>query len=259
MTVLRSPLYSPIYSPIYSPLVGKWGGGFSPASLFAGGEVGVTLLPGTEFGVAYVELTGASATTVCGHGDVCGTFHCLITNRYWTAPSDAARPLYQIAGDIHWLEGDGTDDGLQVLFTITQPWERISALRQVTWTLNDRMFGGGDAAGGIVYQRPTTPTLILFSGADGPAVSPAIGADFVLTERHDGASSRASLNNDAYVTGNTGTTAPGGVALFKNSNASAFSNARCYGLIMREGTMSDAQITQSREYIAGRGGIGLGE
>ena len=65
---------------------------FNPESLFANGEVGMTLLPGTEYTTLFQERTGASATTVAGVGDPVGTVRCNITGRYAVAAGDDGRP-----------------------------------------------------------------------------------------------------------------------------------------------------------------------
>lgn len=115
MTVLRSPLRSVLRSSLYSQLVGKWGG-VSPAAflsgMFANGEVGWVRIPMAGVGVAYQERTGASATTVSASGDVCGTFHDLITGGYWTASADSRRPVYTAAAGLRYLDYDGIDDCL---------------------------------------------------------------------------------------------------------------------------------------------------
>ncbi|MEO9611879.1 MAG: hypothetical protein ABJG86_11030 [Nitratireductor sp.] len=232
--------------------------GFSPTSLFAGGEAGICVLPGTVYGAAYQERTGAAATTPAGHGDPVGTWHDRLTGRYLTAKDDASRPLYQVEVGRHFLLFDGTDDFLRATFAISQPWERVSAIRQVTWSINRRVFSGATANSGILYQSPTTPTLTLYSGGGGPALATlAVGADGVVTERHAGATSRVALDNSAYVTGDAGTIPPGGITIGANYDDSTASNIRLYGVILRAGQMSDTQMAATRGLLAGRGGIAL--
>lgn len=106
-------------------------GRFSPSSIYADGNQGVPLLPGTPHGVCYVEATGALATTVCGNGDPCGTYKCNITDRYLVAPSDSARPVYTVSAGLTWLEFDGIDDLIEtaVDLILPQTWAAAAAVQ----------------------------------------------------------------------------------------------------------------------------------
>ena len=69
------------------------------------GQWGCAVLPGTAHTLLYQERTGASATTPAdADGDPVGTIHDLISGITITMPSDDARPLYRVAGGVHWLE-----------------------------------------------------------------------------------------------------------------------------------------------------------
>lgn len=239
-------------------MTGREPRGFSPASLFAGGAVGICVLPGTIYGAAYQERTGAAATTPAGHGDPVGTWHDRLTGQYLTATADARRPLYQVDVARHFLQFDGIDDFLRATFAIAQPWERVSAIRQNSWTSGRRIFSGGNANNGILYQAPATPTLTVYSGAGGPTLATlAVGADGVVTERHSGATSRVALDNGAYATGNAGTSAAGGITIGANYDDGNAAAMRLYGTVMRAGQMSDTQMAATRALLAGRGGIAL--
>lgn len=57
------------------------------------------------------ERTGASATTLCGDGDVVGSIRSLGTAGGWgVAPSDAARPTLRKDGNLWYLDFDGSND-----------------------------------------------------------------------------------------------------------------------------------------------------
>lgn len=222
-----------------------------PQSLFAGGVQGAWY----DFSdLSTLFQDSAGTTPVTANNDPVGrVLDKSGRGNHLTQATAGSRPLYKTDGTRHWLEGDGVDDWLQAQFTITQPWDRISAIQQISWTLNDRIFSGGTANSGTIYQNPATPTLSMFSGAVAAAGSGAtIGTDVVLTERHNGASSRNAINNTAYLTVNAGTTACGGVTLFAANSGLTPGNARCYGLIMREGLMTDEQTTAARAYLAAK-------
>lgn len=182
----------------------------------------------------------------------------LVPGNHATQATSTARPLYKTAGGLHWIEGDGVDDWLRATFTIAQPIERVSAIRQISWTTGDQVFGGGSTNAGVLYQTIATPSLYLFSGTTTAAnTGAAVGADVVATERHSGANSRLAINSGAYTTGDAGTTLPGGITLFASNGGAGPSNVRCYGLTMREGLLSDSQIGQLRKYYAKKAGVAL--
>jgi hypothetical protein len=174
--------------------------------------------------------------------------------------ADTVRPLYKTDGRYHWVEGDGTDDYLVAAFTCNQPFQRISAIRQLSWTTGDRIFSGGSAVAGLLQQTGTTPQFRLFSGTsttDTVNGDAAVGADVVVTELHSGLTSRLGVNNGGYSVGSAGTTNPGGLALFAGSDGTSPSNARFYGGIMRAGIMTDVQIGNVRRYFATKAGVAL--
>lgn len=171
----------------------------------------------------------------------------------------AARPiLRQDSNGKYYLDFDGVDDFLRATFTIAQPWDRVSALRQISWTGSDRIYDGGTATAGLVQQFTATPNIRLFSGAGTVATGAlAIGANGVLTERHHGANGRVAVNNGAYVTGDTGTTAPGGITISADTAGTAAGNIRLYGTCMIGRALTDAETTQLRNYFAQRAAVTL--
>jgi hypothetical protein len=87
---------------------------FSPATLFANGEDGIVILPGTSHTDFYVERTGASATTLAGEGDSVGTVHDKVLDRYFVAPDDTRRMKLERDGAGLWhLKWDGVNDLLE--------------------------------------------------------------------------------------------------------------------------------------------------
>lgn len=99
-------------------------------SLYADGNVGIPLLPGTPYGVCYTERSGASATTVCAPGDPVGTYKCLVTGLYAIAPSDSARPILSSGSGLWWLAFDGIDDVLETAdLALAQSWAAAAAVQ----------------------------------------------------------------------------------------------------------------------------------
>lgn len=229
---------------------------FAIGDLFFGEEAGAWYDP-SDLSTLFQDAAGTTPVTT--DSDPVGLMLDISGNGNHVSQAMATkRPLYKTSGGLHWLEFDGIDDFLRATFTIAQPWERVSAFRQVSWTSGSRMYSGGNANNGILYQWPTTPTLTLYSGADGPTLATlAVGADGVVTERHSGASSRVALNNGSYATGNAGTSAAGGITIGANYDDGNAGAMRLYGLIIREGTMGERQMSVVRNHLAAKSGVSL--
>jgi len=86
------------------------GGGFDPNSLFANGERGVWLDP-SDLSTMFVDLAGTTPVTT--DGDPVGYMVDKANGHVFTAPEDAARPIYRTDGILHWLAFDGTDSLLE--------------------------------------------------------------------------------------------------------------------------------------------------
>jgi hypothetical protein len=224
-------------------------GGFKPSSLFTT-EQGV-IYDLTNSATVFQERTGASATTPSGADGPIGTRKDLSpNNNYATPSSDAARALWRAAG---YAEYDGIDDLDTATFTIAQPITRISCIRPIsTNPSGERIYAG---AGGNVSAFRAAPNISLFSGTvlTGPAF-PADGTDFVLTERHSGATSRVAINNGAYVTGNAGTA---GSTTFAIGSAAFFPNMRLYRVIEIARDLTDPEIALARTWCGAAAGLVL--
>lgn len=180
-------------------------------------------------------------------------------NHATAAANDGTRPTLRQSGALYYLECDGTDDRLRATFAIAQPWDRLSAIRQISWTGGDFVFGGATANAGVLDQVGASPELRLYDGSALVAgnTGAAIGADVVVTERHNGASSRLAINNGAYTTGDPGAVSPGGVTIAADNGTGAYTNMRFYGLVMKAGAFTDPQIALLRTYLGAKAGISL--
>jgi hypothetical protein len=168
------------------------------------------------------------------------------------------RPTLRQAGALYYLEFDGTDDMLSATFAVTQPFDRVTGLRQITWTINDQIYGGATGNAGVLYTPGVSPTLGLFSGSAGPTTtSAAVGADACITERHSGASSRIAVNNGAYATGNAGATTPGGIRIGEANAGTGNANIRFYGCTMICRELTDAETSALRTYHGSKAGLTL--
>jgi hypothetical protein len=211
---------------------------FSPAALFANGELGMWLDPSdlpTMFQDANGTIPAEIGLPVGRINDKSG--------RNWdvTQGSASARPvLQQDPAGRPYLEFDGVNDRLM---TLTVPlgsgWDRVSAVRQTGWTSGRRIFSGAGTAG-ILQQTSASPGLALFDGSLGPANNgAALGAAAVLFERHAGASSLLAVNGGAAAAGNSGGNSAASVCIGADTgggNAAAF---HLYGLCLVKATLGE--------------------
>jgi hypothetical protein len=168
------------------------------------------------------------------------------------------RPTLRQAGALYYLEFDGTDDMLQAAFTVTQPFDRVSGLRQITWTINDQIYGGPSGNAGVLFQSGTTPTLALFDGSVAPTTAAAtVGTDRVVIERHSGASGRIGVDAGAFTTGNSGASVPGGIIIGQANAGTANANIRFYGCTMICRELTDAETSALRTYHGSKAGLTL--
>lgn len=245
-----------LMTPDGRPVHAVSGLGFNPASLFAASDAGAWYDP-SDLSSMYQDSAGTTAAVV---GQPVGKLNDKSGNANHAIMGTAAlRPiLRQDTGGKYYLEFDGVDDYLRATFTIAQPWDRVSALRQTTWTSGDFLFGGVTANAGVLFETGATPQINIFDGTVGPASTGlAVGANGVITERHDGLNSRLAVNNAAYVVGNTGITLPGGLTIAATTTGGSAANIRFYGTTMIGRALTDAEIANLRSYMAGKAGVTL--
>lgn len=157
-----------------------------------------------------------------------------------------------------YLQFDGVDDFLatSAAITLSLPFDRVTAIRQLSWSNLDRLFAIGNTC--FLNQRPATPALNLHDGINDivKTAALAVGKNGVVTERHVGGASQIAVNTGAYVTGNAGSTGPlGKFAIGADAAGASPSNIRFYGGVMRGGTMTDDEIAGLRAWLADRAGI----
>lgn len=228
---------------------------FSPRLLFARGEAGAWYDP-ADLSSMFQDAAG---TAPCAIDSPVG----LIKDKsgrgnHASQATAAARPMLRKDGSGRlYLEFDGIDDFLRATFAIGQPWDRVSALRQLSWTEFDRLFGGGSADSGNLYQRVAAPTLSIRSGGGLPIDSSAalVGTNAVLIERHNGAASRIAVNSGGYVGGDAGAIPPGGITIANRETGANPGHVRMYGLCMVGRALSEPETLRLRRFMAARSAI----
>ncbi|HWH22758.1 MAG TPA: hypothetical protein VNT25_05640 [Allosphingosinicella sp.] len=232
---------------------------FTPRLLFARGEAGAWYDP-SDIGSMFQDSAGTIAAAVDSPvgriNDKSGR------GNHAVQATAAARPMLRIdGGGRPYLEFDGVDDCLRKAFAIAQPWDRISAVRQISWSTNRRLFSGAAATSGDLRQSGVSPQLLMTSGGVGMSVgSLATGVNGILTERHSGATSRIAVNNEAYVTGEGGSTAVDGISIAEIGTTAGLiraSNIRLYGVCMIGRALTDGETLRMRRFLAMKAGVVL--
>lgn len=126
---------------------------------------------------------------------------------------------------------------------LTQPYTIYLVMKQVSWTLNDRVFADKDVAlRSLLSQAGTTPNMEMFSGLNtNPDL--AVGDYGIITCVFNGASSKIRTNLSAEVTGNSGTNSATGITLAAYYNQSQPSNIEVAYIVVRTG--ADNTATQN--------------
>ena len=234
----------------------KAGRRFSPADLFAGGELGMWLDP-SDMSTLFQDMNGnlpaAIGMPVGRINDKSGGGWNIIQG------TSSARPiLQQDAGGRLYLQFDGVNDRMfSPTFALGSGWDRVSAIRQTNWLNGRRLFGGGGTAG-ILQQTSANPTLGLFDGSIAAANAQApLGTAAVIFERHAGASSLLAVNNGAPVSGNPGSNQATSVSLGADPAGTSAAAFHFYGFCLVKPTLSEAQLGALRSFYAAKAGVAL--
>lgn len=228
---------------------------FDPFTLFQSGGAGGWYDP-SDLSTLFQDSAGTVPVTAAGQpvgriADKSGNA------KHLTQSSAASRPIYDVDGNGPYLSFDGTNDFLAAALAAGLPFDRISAIRQVSWTLQDRIFDAGGSSGRL-YQNATTPQLRVYDGGIAQAVQNgalAIGVVGVVTERHIAGASKLAINDGPYASGDAGSLAPTSLVVGATSSGSSAGNFRFYGMLMRAGTMTDEEIASARNWLAQKAGV----
>jgi len=237
-------------------LMRRGGGAAGPAPPFGASEPGAWYDPSdlaSMFQNDAASVAAAVDAPVGYLGDLSG-------NGNHAVQADAARrPVLRLENGFHFLEFDGEDDAIGAPFALAQPWERVSAVRQIGWISQRRIFGDFTTANGQLYQITGSPTLRVQSGlTTGPtSAAAAIGADHVISERHNGAASALAVDAGAFAVADAGSGAANGIMIGNRAALDRAGSLRCYGLMVRGGTMSAGQLAEAQAWMAEQAGVVL--
>jgi len=178
------------------------------------------------------------------------------------APSDAARPLYQTAGGLHWLAPDGVDDWMQVLpvCDLGETWSHVGG-----WTANTstrRAFATSNAFQGALYANGPNWAWRNAAATFEVITSNGITSPHVLTiEQLNTNALQAALNGvqSAAIVPWDDSAAIQGLALFTENNSLIVQphDGRFYGGTWINRALTTTERANTETYIAGLTGVTL--
>jgi len=229
---------------------------FDPRSLFAG-EVG-GLYDVSDTATLFQDDAGTIPVTAVGQsvafvGDKSGN------GSHLTQSNPSRRPTYQVDGAGRpYLLFDGVDDGLSVSLNLGFPYDRVSAISQLTWSVNKRVMCVGGS--NLLKQASPSPGIAVQDGIGGVVESASlpIGANGVVTERHAAGASALAVNNEPYSLGDAGSTAPiGPFSIGSDPAGNNASSIRLYAVLIRNGSLRSSDIARLRTWMGKRSGLTL--
>lgn len=231
---------------------------FDPASLFGAGEAGAWYDP-SDLATLWQDTAGTIAVTAAGQAvaridDKSGN------GKHLTQATALFQPNFQVdsAGSAYLLF-DGVDDNLTAALALALPFDRISAIRQIGWSLNDRIFTAANDSCRL-FQNNSSPRLRIYAGVANLVLNDGlmIGKNGIVTERYVANDGKLAVNNRPYVSGDFGATAPTSLLVGGRSTGASAANVRLFGLIVRAGALSDEEIAGTREWLAEKAAVSLG-
>jgi hypothetical protein len=269
--MLRSPLSSPLRSPLSSPLAARRGGGapaFDPATLFASGELGGWYDP-SDLSTLFQDTAGTVPVTAAGQlvariSDKSGN------GNHLTQATEAARPLYQTADGLHWLDFDDAGDFMASAAgkTVSMPAYVCLAFRRIN-AIGRNLFGiVRNASNFLTVANTTGGSIVAGSSRESSlalvqtnASGVEIGQDAVCDVSFLPGSQSVIINGGAAVSSDnlwTGaaviTPCSYGIGLVTNSTTSTPTPLRFYGGLILEGNVNGARDA-CRAYFGQRAGV----
>lgn len=243
--------------------LGLLSGGFTPASLFAAGEQGAWYDP-SDFSTMF--QTDDTSTPVTAAGQMVGRIQDKSGNGNAAVQANlAARPILRLDAvtGTYYLEFDGTDDRLVCPISVSAQFDRVTALRQISWTNTDQLWSQGSAGLPELRQSSASPGLIIISSGSSMTANNglAVGTTGIAVETVDGTARSLSLqiNNNAPTTNMPASTfgAQTSMSLGARTAGTLAGNFRVYETVVRSGFMTAGQLAALKAYLANRHGVTL--
>lgn len=137
---------------------------------------------------------------------------------------------------------------------IAQPLTYFYVLQIKTWTLDTYIMDGFGASNRqVMSMGATTPKVKIYGGAGFVAQgddASTVAAYGIITAQYNGASSFVQTNNGTRGTGNAGTQTSNGLYLGISRSLSANGHFSVKEILVYSGTISEADITAIKNYLA---------
>ena len=243
--------------------------GFSPFSLFSGGQAGDIWINSA----AYYYTDTAATTLVTTTGDQVAAWKGALRGTLFTQSTALSRPIYQSSGGIDFLLCDGSGDYLTSTAIDFSGSDAISAFigaRKLSDAAQSMLLelSIGANNGKFDIQAPPFATAGYAAGSRGTAAVTATRATGYAAPISNVVSIVSDISDDnlrlwvndtleATASGDQGTGNFGNYALAvgARSNATLPFNGRVGPVIVRGGTITDAQAASTRRWCAGRFGV----
>lgn len=175
-----------------------------------------------------------------------------------TQATVANQPIYTVDSSGAYLLFNGTSSYLfkTPFSAVALPWDRLTALQQISWTINHWIWFSLTQSVGLT-QNAATPQLRLESGTTTNALQnggAALGSNVVVVERHIANASKLAVNGTYVGPVDAGAVAP--TSLYLGSTTSVYANFRFYGAVMGA-QFTTAQIANLQTWLGARCGITL--
>jgi hypothetical protein len=238
--------------------------------LFAGGPDPTRLNP--DYWVDPSDLTTlrqttAGATAVTTAGDPVGR---ALDKRagalFSSAPSDAARPVYQTSGSLRYLDFDGTDDllvspAVTSIITATSFDVFVAAKVNAITTNNtgsnsyenDAVISIPNGEFGLHFRSAGKIQAFLYPTAVEDDYT--AGDPFVAHMRYTGATLSLTVNNRPTVRAAAASYTPTNNLRIGGNYSTAFTDCDVYGLFFRKELLSWAEVAAMKKYLAAKIGI----
>ena len=142
---------------------------------------------------------------------------------------------------------DGIDNFMKcAAFTLVQPEMIYMVLKQVTWSVNDRIFDGENDLSMLLSQKIASANIDAYAGDVLSNNDSVLNTYGILRVLYNGASSKLIINNNTPVTGSLGSADADGFIIGRRTGSDAnYSNIEVKEIIIRK----VADISQDEQEI----------
>lgn len=174
-------------------------------------------------------------------------------NIHLVAFSNALSGTLRSSGGKYWIEGPFCYQAAGLTLgspdTATTPWQRMTAMKQKSWTTGRRIWAAKTAGtGGFLYQNGTTPSIANYdNGSNNALINPgmALNVAAIIEEYHAGnVNSYNKVATNANFTtgvGFIGTALTTGLSLGGDPDGTANADMDFFGAVVCNGTWTAAE------------------